>query len=563
MYVNRLIEFAETHPDELIPIGFKKKKMQWVADVEDGVITLSNAGNKEIQVPDIARSSGIKSILLVDKADYVFAVSDTKSNEQRSKNRHEAYLTLLDAYLEENNDADVKKLRECLRDKDAVNEAVKEKDVKMNDLIYFQIRDEDYLHDTPEVHKFWGKYIQPESGSSEENITCMYCGEIGPIMNRHTINFLIGPDRTKLISANANAYESHGLKNSYSAPTCYACEQKYGKALEYLLTPYKGKNPGGPHMFRLGDLTFVHWLRSMEQLPEGLNNVMMSDKDQGTQHMADLIEQVFKGKEMERELKNFCILTLSANKGRLVVRDYAEDSAAHLKERIKQFFKAQDIGANRYYGIYTLAATMYVDASKQMQKYALKEWMEWFLHGKSLSERILIPLLKQIEVSGAMHAHQAAAVKSWLVSQNEREGIERRRWTVTTDVKNQEPAYVIGRLFAVLEKIQQEAINSKNTIATKYFSSASTTPKSVIGLLIRNAQHHLAKISSDDKKRGLAISYDQRLAEIYGQLKKYPDMLNAEGQAEFAMGYYHEKQDLYTSKKDQEEGAVQNGLSKA
>lgn len=563
MYVNRLIEFAERHPEELVPIGFKVKKMQWIADIEEGTITLTDAGNRQIQVPDIARSSGTNAILLVDKADYVFAVSDTKTNENRSQERHESYLTLIDTYLKENNDVDIEELRECLRNKDAINQEVKKNGVKMNDLIYFRIRDDELLHKKVEIQKFWGKYIQPKSGRGKENIACMYCGEIGPVMERHTINFFIERDGTKLISANANAYESHGLKNSYSAPTCYACEQKYGKALEYLLTPYKGKKPGGPHMFRLGELTFVHWLRSAEQLPEGFNNMMISDKDQGKQDMEDLIEQVFKGNEVERELNNFCILTLSANKGRLVVRDYAEDSAAHLKKHIKQFFMAQDIGANRYYGIYTLAATMYVDGSSQMQKYALKEWMEWFLHGKSLSDRVLIPLLKQIQVSGAMHAHQAAAVKSWLVSQNEKEGIERRRWTVTTDVKDKNPAYVLGRLFAVLEKIQQEAINSTNTIATKYFSSASTTPKAVMGLLIRNAQHHLAKINGDDNRRGLAIYYDKRLAEVYGNLTEYPDMLNAEGQAEFAMGYYHEKQDLYTPKKDKEKGAVQDGLSKA
>lgn len=552
MYVNRLIEFAETHPEELLPLGFKRKRVQWIADIANGRLNLVNAQNMWLSVPDIARSSGTKAILLVDKADYVFGISDTKGNEERSQKRHDAYLALLDEYAKEVNDVDIQRLLTCLRDEEAVKESLWDAELlKMNDIIVFRIRDEEYLHDKTEVRKFWEKYIQPVPEDEDENLVCMFCGEAGPVMDRHTINFLIGPDRTKLISANENAYESHGLKKSKSAPTCYRCEQKYGQTLEYLLTPYKGKKPGGPHMFRLGELTYVYWLREENQLTN-LFGLMAPEKKQKKEDMEELVNQVFKGLPLERDLNNFCLLVLSANKGRLVIRDYIEDSIGLLKKRIEQFFEAQDVGANRYYGIYTLAATMYVDATKQMQKYALQEWMDWFLKGNRLSTRILIPLLKQIQVTGTMYPQHAAALKSWLVSQEGNIENERSRWTVTTDKKSKSQAYVLGRLFAVLEKIQQEAIDTKNTITTKFFSSASTTPKSVMGLLIRNAQHHLIKLSKDEKKAGIARKYDERLAAIFENINDYPNTLDLEGQAEFGMGYYHEKQGFYTSKKDKE-----------
>lgn len=548
MYVKRLIEFAEAHPKELVPIGFKEKKMQWVADIEDGFIRLTPAGKKQETVPDIARSSGTKPILIVDKADYVFGVSDTVGDEKRSKERHQAYIELLELYLESNDDSDVRMLHECLGNRENIDELLKEKGMKMNDHIYFRVRGDELLHEKTAVDSFWGKHVQPVSTKADDDLICMYCGEKGPVMERHTINFLIGPDRTKLISANENAYESHGLKNSHIAPTCYQCEQKYGKALEYLLTSYKGKEPGGPHMFKIGDVTFVHWISNDSQLQSGLGLVIQPPKEQGVQDMKVLLNKIFKGKEADRSMKNFCMLTLSANKARLVVRDYAEDSAAFLKERIQCFFNAQDVGADRYYGIYTLAATMYADANKQMQKHALKEWMDWFLQGKKLSDRILRPILHQIQVDGAMYANHAAAIQSWLMSQNERVGSEGRMVDMTGDLKGKSSAYKIGRLFAVLEKIQKEAINSKNTISTKYFSAASTTPKSVMGQLIRNAQHHLSKIADGEQGTGLAIYYDKRLTTIYGEIQEYPDMLNAEGQAEFAMGYYHEKLALYAPK---------------
>lgn len=551
MYVKRLIEFAEAHPKELVPLGFKKKKMQWVADIDKGKINLIAADQKIEIVPDVARSSGMKPILLVDKADYVFGASDEKKHEKRSKERHQAYLDLLESYLHYDDDQDIQLLYKCLENHDEIACLLQKHEVKMNEHIYFRIRGDEYLHEKPKVRQFWEKHIEPQSKKASEDLICMYCGEVGPVMERHTINFLIGPDRTKLISANENAYESHGLKNSQIAPTCYRCEQKYGKALEYLLTPHKGKLPGGPHMFRLGDLTFVHWIHPEGRL-QGDFGVTMNPQNQGENDMKRLLNEIFKGEEGVYQTKNFCILTLSANKGRLVVQDYTENDAADLKANIQRFFNAQEgLGVDRYYGIYALASTMYIDATKQMQKYVLKEWMNWFLHGTPLSDRILWPLLKQIQVDGTMYPNQAAAVNSCLVSKEKQKGEE------DMHIQERSEAYKIGKLFAVLEKIQKEAINSNNTIATKYFSAASTTPASIIGILIKNAQHHLTKIGNSETGMGLAVYYDKKITEIYGEIEAYPPLLNATGQAEFAMGYYHEKKDLYTPK-NKEEGDAQD-----
>lgn len=146
MYVQRLIEFADEHPEDLVPIGFKEKKIQWIADIEEGKISLTNAGNRQEIVPDIARSSGTKPILLVDKADYVFAVSDTKEHEKRSKERHEAYVDLLAMYLEKYEDEDMKLLYECMINSDSFMQEVIDQGVKMNDHICFRIHVDQFLH---------------------------------------------------------------------------------------------------------------------------------------------------------------------------------------------------------------------------------------------------------------------------------------------------------------------------------------------------------------------------------------------------------------------------------
>lgn len=542
MYVNRLIEFAEIHDDKLSPLGFKDKKIDWIVDIEEDRFTFSPI-EKEYSVPEAARSSNTKPFLIVDKPDYVFGMYEKETEKKRSGERHEAYKALLDEYVKNTNDRDVKLLRKLLDNKPFE----KRSDMKMGDFIIFRIRHEDYLHESNSVKAFWKRYIQPQKDKKTTILPCMFCHNDNPVMERHTINFLIGPDRTKMISANENAYESHGLKNSLSAPTCYECEQKYGKALEYLLQRNKNK-PGGPHMFRVGDVTYIYWVRGKEQIGNVMSVFTSPTEEQTSEDMKDLLNQSFRGIAIDRDVNNFCLLALSSNKGRLVVREYVEDSIGNIKERIQSFFNAQSVGNKRYYGIYTLAATMYTEPRNQMQKYPLEEWMGWFLYGRRLSGRILIPILKRVQGEGKMYPQHAAAIKSWLVSQNK--GVE---WTVSQDEENRSEAYVTGRIFAILEKIQRQAINSDNTIATKFFGSASTTPRAVMGLLIRNAQHHLAKIRNNDRTKGIAVNLDRDLGQALEIINEFPSTLGLAEQGEFALGYYHERQKSFTAKKEKGE----------
>jgi CRISPR-associated protein Csd1 len=112
-------------------------------------------------------------------------------------------------------------------------------------------------------------------------------------------------------------------------------------------------------------------------------------------------------------------------------------------------------------------------------------------------------------------------------------------------------AYNCGRLFALLEKVQTDSAGGElnSTIKDHYFSSASTTPALVFPQLFRLSQHHLAKLETGQK-----IYYDRRLGEVMGLIDQFPRQLALEDQGKFVIGYFHQRQDLYTSKKDKEEG---------
>ena len=108
------------------------------------------------------------------------------------------------------------------------------------------------------------------------------------------------------------------------------------------------------------------------------------------------------------------------------------------------------------------------------------------------------------------------------------------------------PAYLLGRLFAVLEKLQQEAIGDVNaSIKDRYFTSACASPRSVFPTLLRLSQHHISKVG--------AHYLDKRIETILGKLdvenNPIPAHLSLDDQGVFVLGYYHERKDLWTSKK--------------
>lgn len=112
------------------------------------------------------------------------------------------------------------------------------------------------------------------------------------------------------------------------------------------------------------------------------------------------------------------------------------------------------------------------------------------------------------------------------------------------DSENHSPAYRLGRLFATLEKVQEEASPGLNaTIRERYYGAASSTPVSVFTTLLRLKNHHLAKLTN----RGRAINFERLIGEIMGGLSDFPRHLTLPEQGRFALGYYHQRQDFFST----------------
>ena len=118
-----------------------------------------------------------------------------------------------------------------------------------------------------------------------------------------------------------------------------------------------------------------------------------------------------------------------------------------------------------------------------------------------------------------------------------------------SDTDNKDRAYLLGRLFSVLEAIQKEANPNINaTITDRYFNSACSTPASTFPILVRLKNSHMKKIERD--KPTAKIYYEKLLSEIMGKLECFPHRLSLEEQGMFILGYYHQTQKRYEKKED-------------
>ena len=376
-----------------------------------------------------------------------------------------------------------------------------------------------------------------------------------------------------LVSFNASAYESYGKSQSYNAPVGATTAFKYANALNHLLDRRDRRAS-------LGDCTVVFWADHPNLLEDCLSELfsvglpsegLVVEEDQERVRQARLLltqlrDGVAESAEpADDQPTRFFLLGLSPNASRLSVRLWVEADAAELKSRLGWHLHDVALDDNRDDRLLTLrrivAATGRAehDAKGRIKGFDTKvispqlagDLARSVLTGVAYPQSLLATMLRRIHSDGEVAYERVAAIKGCL-TRNSRIRGNPLEVSVKLDPSETNAGYNCGRLFALLEKAQTDSAGGElnSTIKDRYFSSASTTPALVFPRLFRLSQHHLAKLETGHK-----ISYDRRLGEVMGQLEQFPRQLALEDQGRFVIGYFHQRQDLYTSKKDKEEGA--------
>ncbi len=158
-------------------------------------------------------------------------------------------------------------------------------------------------------------------------------------------------------------------------------------------------------------------------------------------------------------------------------------------------------------------------------------------------QALFAAVIRRIRADRTIPYARAAILKAILIRNYNKEV------DVSLDESRPEPAYHLGRLFAALEKAQEDALPGLNaTIKDRYFSAASATPAVVFPRLIRMSQHHISKLEG-----GRKVVAEKRIQAIAGALAEFPRHLGLSDQGLFALGYYHQRQNLFTKKTTDQE----------
>jgi CRISPR-associated protein Csd1 len=342
-----------------------------------------------------------------------------------------------------------------------------------------------------------------------------------------------------LISANAPAFESYGLEASLIAPTCQECGERFSNAANALIEDERTHITVGP-------VVYVFWTKAED---DGFSVASLLSTPEPDAVRA-LIRSAFSGHAATLEIDTtpFYATAFSASGARVVVRDWVDTTVAEVKRHLARYFALQRIvdrdgTEGKLFGLYALAASTVRESSKDLQKDLPPNVPQALLHmalkGGPLPMGLLFQVVKRSRAEQAVTRNRAALVKMVLLSQQPALSPE-ENIMVQLDAENQNPAYLCGRLLAVLEAVQRAAIPGANTTITdRFFGAASTAPASVFGPLLRGARAHLSKLRKE--RRGTFEALERKLEEIQTGLTAFPKTLSLEQQGFFNLGYYHQR----------------------
>lgn len=436
-----------------------------------------------------------------------------------------------------------------------------------------------FLHEYAEVRQKLADNSCPGEGPEGGAVLqqCLITGQVGPISRLHPkIKGVNGAQTSgaSLVSFNDGAFCSYGKEQNFNAPIGNSSAIKYTSILNRLLDR-ESKNK-----IQIGNTSIVFWAETRNSQYLDLTAFLMNppklkekgekDEDGGTalktdqkiiQRIGDIMNKVKIGKPLlqyelgvDPEKTNFYMLGLSPNASRLSVRFWYQDTVGHFVERLAQHHLDMEIIRSEldppYVPIFRILKETVPKSSKDKASSPLLDGalMRAILDNTTYPLELYAAILNRIKTDGSINYARAAFLKAYLV-RFQRQKSEGREGCITVSL-NEESSnipYRLGRLFAVLEKAQKDAVSgAKSGINSKYFSSASTTPSVVFPVLLKLAQHHISK--SD-----WGIKTNQSIGEIMSGIDHFPKYLELEDQGMFMIGYYHQQKEIYKKKRSNEE----------
>jgi len=390
--------------------------------------------------------------------------------------------------------------------------------------------------------------------------TCLITGKRGvPIaMNETVIKGVWGGQTsgTNLISFNERAFESYGKtkRAGENAPVSKQASFSYTTALNYLL----GKD--STQRMQVGDASTVFWAEKPSSLETAAPDIFgESPKDDPDRHVR-AVEQLFASIRNGRYIADdqdtrFYVLGLAPNAARIAVRFWHVGTVGEMAERIVQHFEDLKIVHGpkeaEYLSLFRLlVSTASLGKADNIPPNLAGDTMRAIIEGLPYPQTLLGAAIRRIKAEQLASYPRAALIKACINRATRYLNAEiKEELKVSLDENNANIGYRLGRLFAVLEKIQEEANPGLNaTIRDRYYGSASSSPVTVFSTLLKLSKHHLSKLH-----KGRAVNIERQIGEIMSEIQDFPAHLSIADQGRFAIGYYHQRQHLFTKSTNNEE----------
>lgn len=505
-------------------------------------------------VPEmVTRSSGVSANFLCDNSKYMLGIDVQGTNQrvidcfQATREKHRSVLKNAQGEIARAILAYFEKWDPQKAEQHPVIRENWEKLTEGGNLI-FSVEGQEAQGDE-EIRACWEQYREQDDG--ERKGLCLVTGRKTEISRIHkVIKGVPGAQSSgaALVSFNAPAFESYGKEQSYNAPVGKYAEFAYTTALNYLLTQRD-------YTFSLGDAMVVYWAENgKEEYQKCFFDILRPTKD-NQKKLKDIFDSLkedtkvyLENAEMDPEQK-FYILALAPNAARLSVRFFYMNSFGKILQNIAEHYERLSIvkpawAEQDYLGIRDMLNETVNQKSKDktpisnMSSLVLQAILSGSRYPASLYTDTLIRIRAE---NGKITWGRAAIIKAYL---NRNYGWKKGERFMGLKEECTDTAYVLGRLFSLLEAIQKEANPSiTTTIRDRYFNSACATPASVFPVLIKLKNSHIKKLERD--KGGAKIYYEKQLTDIMGRLEKFPKRLSLEQQGQFTLGYYHQQQKRY------------------
>jgi len=430
-------------------------------------------------------------------------------------------------------------------------------------LVFQLVSDIEYIHQRPAVRSAYETALAASTADSDLRGNCLVTGAVNvPLApNESVIKGVWGgqPAGCNIVSFNLRAFESYGKRqrNGENAPISAQASFAYTTALNHMLSSSR--------RIQVGDASTVFWAEAPHDLetmvPDLFGEPPKDDPDRGVDALKALYRSVDSGAfSVGDPDARFHVLGLAPNAARISIRFWETATALDLALRLRRHF--DDIQIARaphdpeHLSLFRLLAACAVQGKADNIPPNLGgDVMRAILEGLPYPATLLNAAVQRCRAEQKVTYPRAAAIKGCLNRQihqfNRSRNQQEREFTTMLDTQNPNPAYRLGRLFAALERIQEEAAGGHGklnaTIRDRYYGAASSTPVAVFTTLLRLKNHHVGKLSA-----GRAVQMEKLLGEIMDGVSDFPRHLPLPEQGRFALGYYHQRQAFFTKSESTE-----------